>query len=69
VVPSATPSATVARLNKALVGALESEGVKSRFQALGLEPLPGTPRAMATYTCAERERWGQLIRANGIKLD
>jgi tripartite-type tricarboxylate transporter receptor subunit TctC len=69
VVPAATPPATVAKLNKALVAALESEGVKSRFQALGLEALPGTPQAMATYTAAERVRWGQLIRANGIKLD
>jgi tripartite-type tricarboxylate transporter receptor subunit TctC len=69
VVPAATPPATVAKLNKALVAALESDAVKSRFQSLGLEPLPGSMQAMASYTAAERERWGQLIRANGIKLD
>lgn len=69
VVPAATPPATVAKLNKALVAALESDAVKSRFQSLGLEALPGTAQAMASYTTAERERWGKLIRANGIKLD
>jgi tripartite-type tricarboxylate transporter receptor subunit TctC len=69
VVPAATPAATVTRLNKALVAALESDAVKARFQALGLEALPGTPQAMATYTTAERQRWGQLIHADGIKLD
>lgn len=69
VVPAATPPATVARLNKALVAALESDAVKSRFAALGLEALPGTTQAMASYSSAERERWGKLIRANHIKLD
>jgi tripartite-type tricarboxylate transporter receptor subunit TctC len=69
VVPAATPPATVARLNKALLAALESDAVKSRFQALGLEALPGSPQAMASYTAAERDRWGKLIRASGIKLD
>lgn len=69
VVPAATPPATVAKLNKALVVALESDAVKSRFQSLGLEALPSSMQAMASYTAAERERWGQLIRANGIKLD
>ena len=44
--------------------------MKARFQTLGLEALPGTPQARwPTYTRAERERWGQLIHTNGIKLD
>jgi tripartite-type tricarboxylate transporter receptor subunit TctC len=69
VVPAATPPATVAALSKALQDALASTSVKARFQALSLEALPGTPQDMATYVKAERERWGKLIRDNGIKLD
>ena len=38
-------------------------------KTLGLEPLPGTPQQMAAYAKAERARWGQMIKANGIKLD
>jgi tripartite-type tricarboxylate transporter receptor subunit TctC len=69
VVPSATPAPVVVTLAKALQTALNATPVKARFQTLSLEALPGTPEQMATYAHSERERWGQLIRANGIKLD
>jgi len=69
VVPAAASPETVARLNKALVAALDSPAVKERFQSLALDPLPGTPAQMAAYARSERERWGKLIRDNGIKLD
>jgi tripartite-type tricarboxylate transporter receptor subunit TctC len=69
VVPADTPAPMVASLAKALQNALASPAVKERFQALSLEALPGTPEQMATYARGERERWGKLIRDNGIKLD
>ncbi|GAA0745856.1 tripartite tricarboxylate transporter substrate binding protein [Ideonella azotifigens] len=69
VVPTGTPPETVAKLNKALQAALDSTFVKARFQTLALEALPGTPQQMADHVRAERERWGQLIRANHITLD
>jgi tripartite-type tricarboxylate transporter receptor subunit TctC len=68
-VPSGTPSDTVAKLNKALVDALNSTTVQARFQALGVEGLPGTPNDMAKYVKDERERWGRLIKATGIRID
>ena len=68
-VPSGTPADTVAKLNKALVDALNSTAVQARFQALGVEGLPGTPNDMAKYVKDERERWGRLIKANGIRID
>jgi tripartite-type tricarboxylate transporter receptor subunit TctC len=69
VVPTGTPPAFIDKLNAALMAALSATPVKARFQVLGLEPLPGTPAQMATYAKHERERWGELIRANHIKLD
>lgn len=68
-VPSGTPADTVAKLNKALVDALNSTAVQARFQALGVEGLPGTPNDMAKYVKDERERWGRLIKANSIRID
>jgi tripartite-type tricarboxylate transporter receptor subunit TctC len=68
-VPSGTPPDTIARLNKALVEALNDTKVKARFQALGVEGLAGTPEQMATYVTEERNRWGRVIRDNNIKLD
>ena len=68
-VPAGTPAATVAALNKGLVEALNSSAVKARFQALGVEGLPGTPEDMARFVGAERQRWGRLIQDNHIRLD
>lgn len=69
VVPTGTSPEFITKLNKALNEALNSTPVKARFQVLALEGLPGTPAQMASYVRNERERWGKLIRDNGIKLD
>lgn len=69
VVPAATPAATVNKLASALQTALKSAPVQERFKSLALEALPGTPEQMDAYTRSERERWGKLIRANGIRID
>lgn len=67
--PAGATDATVARYAKALQEALASPGVKARYEALGVEGLPGTPEQMAAYVKQERERWGRLIRANNIRID
>ena len=69
VVPAGTPAPQVAQLSRALQEALASTQVKARFQTLSLEALPGTPEQMTAFAKVERERWGKLIRDNGIKLD
>ena len=68
-VPAATPADVTAKLSQALQAALNSTATKARFQALGIEPMPGTPQEMDRFVHAERERWGRLIRSNNIKLD
>ena len=67
--PTGTPPEVIAKLNKALVDTLNSTPVKARFQVLGLEPTPSTAAQMATYAKAEREKWADVIRSSGIKLD
>lgn len=69
VVPTGTPQESVAKMSKALQSALDSTPVKARFQALALEGMPGTPQEMTQFVKAERERWGKVIQANGIKVD
>lgn len=69
VAPAGTPAATIAEWNRALQAALNSPAVKTRFQTLSLEALPGTPEQMAQYARVERDRWGALITDAGIRLD
>jgi tripartite-type tricarboxylate transporter receptor subunit TctC len=69
VAPAKTPAAAIDTLNKALNKAIGTEAVQARFQALGLEAIPGSPAEMAAYAKTEREKWGKLIKAKAISLD
>lgn len=69
VAPAKTPAAAIETLNKALRRAIDTDAVRTRFQALGLEAIPGTPNEMAAYAKAEREKWGKVVKARAIRLD
>lgn len=66
---SKTPAAQVTRLQEALRTALENPSVKARYDALGLERMPGSPAEVSAFIAREQQRWGQVIKANNIKLD
>src|SRR5690606_25252800 len=67
VVPAATPAPVIETLNKALLAALDSSAVKEKLIALGLEATPSTPAQMDQFAASEREKWGKVIKASGIK--
>jgi hypothetical protein len=39
------------------------------FRAVGVEPIGGTPAAMATFVKEESQRWGDVIRKSNIVLE
>jgi tripartite-type tricarboxylate transporter receptor subunit TctC len=67
-VPKGTPQPVIDRLSESLRGALQDRQIQEKFTAMGLEAIPGTPAEMDDYASAERERWGNLIREAGIKV-
>ena len=69
VVPAGTPKEVIAKLNAALLAAMDTTVVKARMQTLGLESIPGSPEQMARYWADERAKWGQVIKVSGMKLD
>ena len=69
VVPTGTSAEFTGQLAKALQTALNSTEVKARLQALGVEPLPGTPAQMAAFSGSERDKWGRVIKQVGVRLD
>jgi tripartite-type tricarboxylate transporter receptor subunit TctC len=69
VAPAGTDEAVVQAWAEALQQALRSPAVLARFEALSLEPLPGTPAQMREYWRSESRRWGQVIESAGIRLD
>lgn len=69
VAPVGTPADVIAALNKALLAAMDTTEVKARLQVLGLEATPSTPAQMADYAARERTKWGEVIKASGIRAD
>jgi tripartite-type tricarboxylate transporter receptor subunit TctC len=68
VAPAATPPAVIARLNAAANAALADPAVRAALTNAGVEPLGGTPDSFAAHIRSEVTRWGDLIRAAGIRL-
>ncbi|RAR76077.1 tripartite-type tricarboxylate transporter receptor subunit TctC [Paracidovorax anthurii] len=69
VAPAGVPAETIAQFSRALQSALGDTRTRARLQAMGVEPLPGTPAQMGQFVRAEREKWGRVIRQAGVRLD
>ena len=68
--PKGVTKDMVAKLNAAVVAALNDPGVRRRIADLGLEIPPReqqTPDYLAAYHKAEIEKWWPIIKAAGIK--
>jgi tripartite-type tricarboxylate transporter receptor subunit TctC len=64
--PAGVSSTIVARLNKALRGALASEEVRKHIIQEGGEPEPNTPEQHAAVIDREEKKWSAVIQAAGL---
>lgn len=69
VVPTGTSADQTAGFAKALQDSLASTSIRARLQALGVEPMAGTPDQMDKFVKTERAKWGDVITKVGVKLD
>jgi tripartite-type tricarboxylate transporter receptor subunit TctC len=71
-VPKATPKAIVAKLNAAVVDALNDPAVRSKLENLGLQ-MPAqdqlSPEALGTWQKAEIAKWWPMLKAANVKLE
>jgi tripartite-type tricarboxylate transporter receptor subunit TctC len=67
--PAGMPPEAVARLNAELHKAMKAPKVVKLFADFGFEALPGTPQDFYKLSRAESERWGNIIKTAGVKLD
>jgi tripartite-type tricarboxylate transporter receptor subunit TctC len=65
--PAGTPPAIVERLNKAVIGALESAEMKKVLAENGLEPAGNSPDAFAKIMRDDIQKWIRVVREAGIK--
>ncbi len=69
VVPSATPPASITRLNAELVRALRDTQVREKFRTAGTNAVPSTPEQFTALLQSESVRFAKIVQQTGIKLD
>jgi tripartite-type tricarboxylate transporter receptor subunit TctC len=67
--PAKTPPAITGKLNETVVSILRAPDVRDYLVKIGAEPKPMTMDEFARFQRAESEKWGNLIRAIGIKIE
>ena len=67
--PAATPRAIIERLNTEINRALKLADVAQNLSTQGLDPWPSTPEEFAVRLKADYEKYGQLIKLTGAKVD
>lgn len=65
--PANLPKDVVARLNKAVVFALQDAGVRERFLASGADPVGNSPEEFSALVRSEVTKWAKVVKAAGIK--
>ncbi|MDB5911833.1 MAG: LacI family transcriptional regulator [Ramlibacter sp.] len=66
--PVGTPPAVVARLNAAIDKMLQMPDVREKLLAAGSIPAGGSSDAFAKFLAVDYPKWGQVVKAAGVKL-
>ena len=69
VMPAKTPPEIVNKLNAEIMKALKNPAVLEKLAAQGAQPLGSTPEQYGAYLRSEIQRWGEVAKATGAKLD
>jgi tripartite-type tricarboxylate transporter receptor subunit TctC len=67
--PAKTPRSAVDLLNRELRAALEASGVRRTLLDQGMDPAPGTPEQFGALIKTDMDKWGEIGRRLGVKLD
>jgi tripartite-type tricarboxylate transporter receptor subunit TctC len=67
--PAGTPRATIDAIAAQLDQIWKSPDVTKALQAVGAEPVTTTPDEFTAYARTERAKWGEVVRAAGVKIE
>ena len=67
--PAGTPREIIARISAEVQKAVQAQDLKDRYVTLGMEPAANTPDELGALMRREQERYGQIIRSAGIKIE
>jgi tripartite-type tricarboxylate transporter receptor subunit TctC len=67
--PARTPSAVLDRLHREVAKAVHLPDVMQRFEAEGATPSGSSPAEFAAFFRSEAEKWAEVAKRSGTKLD
>lgn len=67
--PANTPKAVVEKLNTELNRIYRLPDVQARLKTLGLDPVLGTPEALASFQQKEIAKWAKVVKDSGAKAE
>jgi len=67
--PAKTPQPILDRLHREVVKALATTEVRQRFEAEGADPVGSTPAEFAAFFRVEADKWAEVAKRSGTKLD
>jgi tripartite-type tricarboxylate transporter receptor subunit TctC len=69
VAPVGTPKPVIARLNSELQQIAAGATFKERVNAIGSEPMSGTPEQFAAFIRSESAKWADVIKRSGARIE
>jgi tripartite-type tricarboxylate transporter receptor subunit TctC len=69
IAPKGVPRPIVDRLNAAINRALQSPAMRQFYETIGDEPAGGTPEEFAALIAADSQKWSEVIKRAGIRLE
>lgn len=69
VVPARTPSPLVNELQRRIAEVMQQQAVRDKFATLDSNIVTSTPVAFAAFLTADLEKWGQVLRNSGVRVD
>ena len=67
--PAGTPRDILVKLAAEIQKAVQSSDLKDRYVSLGMDPASNTPDEMGAYLRREQDRYAQIIKNAGIKIE
>jgi tripartite-type tricarboxylate transporter receptor subunit TctC len=67
--PAGTPRAIIDAIAAEVNQVWKSPDVSKALQAVGAEPVTTTPDEFTQYTKTERAKWGEVVKAAGVKIE
>jgi tripartite-type tricarboxylate transporter receptor subunit TctC len=67
--PAATPRAVIDKLNRELNAVLTDPVIVEKLATLGIVATPGSPQQLAEQIRTDLARYGQVVKAAGIKAE